>query len=93
MSASTDPNCGKAPLPGMQKFGDYLYTYKINRLTGSFSRYGRCNCGDVFGKKCCFSDKSHSADATYYESILNKKLESGTRLIIVKIPRVLLVHN
>lgn len=41
-------DCGKAPLPGMQKFGDYLYTYKINRLTGSFSRFGRYTYGEQY---------------------------------------------
>ncbi len=40
-----------------------------------------------------FDDKSFAADATYYENILKKKLESGSRLVVTKIPRVLLVHN
>ena len=40
-----------------------------------------------------FSDKSFAADATYFENILNKKLENRSRLILTKIPRVLLVHN
>ena len=40
-----------------------------------------------------FSDKSFAADATYFENILNKKLENRSSLILTKIPRVLLVHN
>jgi hypothetical protein len=44
-------------------------------------------------KRSGFADKSYSADATYFENILKKKLESGSRLVVVKVPRVLLTHN
>ena len=44
-------------------------------------------------KKSGFSDKSFAADATYFENVHKTKLESGSGLIVTKIPRVLLVHN
>lgn len=44
-------------------------------------------------QKVGFVDKSFAADATYFENILKKKNEEGSKLNVIKIPRVLLVHN
>lgn len=78
-------NPGNRKLPSYSFFRVFYQRYYIDM--------GAAIVETCLAKNAGFSDHSHSADATYYESILNKKLESGTRLIIVKIPRVLLVHN
>jgi len=44
-------------------------------------------------QKVGFVDKSFAGDATYFEDILKQKNKEGLKLNVVKIPRVLLVHN
>ena len=77
--------------PGVKKGPRYSYfkvSYKRN-----FIDMGAAVVETSLAQNAGFSDKSYSADATYFENILNKKLENGSRLRLTKIPRVCLVHN
>lgn len=78
-----DPGIKKAP-----RYTLFKVSYKRN-----FIDMGSAVVETSLAQSAGFSDKSFAADATYFENILNKKLENGSRLILTKIPRVLLVHN
>ncbi len=44
-------------------------------------------------KQAGFADKSYAADASYFEAVARVRKTAGQRLVKVKVPRVLLVHN
>lgn len=77
--------------PGSTKLPAYSYfdtSFKINHLD-----MGAAIVKTNLAKKVGFSDKSYAADAVYFESIDQSMRLKGEKLSIVKIPRVLLVHN
>ena len=77
--------------PGKQKAPSYSY------FNVSFKRkyidMGAAFISTELARKAGFSDKSFAADATYFEEVLKAKKESGQKLVVLKIPRVLFVHN
>lgn len=77
--------------PGLRKAPSYSFFKVIYKR--NFIDMGAAVVETSLAKRSGFADKSYSAYATYYENILKKKLESGSRLVVVKIPSVLLVHN
>lgn len=77
--------------PGLRKAPRYSFFKVIYKR--NFIDMGAAVVETSLAKRSGFADKSYSADATFFENILKKKLESGSRLIVVKIPSVLLVHN
>lgn len=77
--------------PGLKKAPSYSFFKVIYKR--NFIDMGAAIAETSLAKRSGFADKSYSADATYFENILKKKLESGSRLVVVKIPRVLLTHN
>lgn len=78
-------NAGETKAPS---YSFFKVSYKRN-----FIDMGAAVVETSLAQRAGFSDKSFAADATYFENVLNKKIESGSRLIVTKIPRVLLVHN
>tara|TARA_B110000483_G_C18050669_1_gene486380 strand:+ start:353 stop:1015 length:663 start_codon:yes stop_codon:yes gene_type:complete len=62
--------------------------YKINYID-----IGAVIVNTELAQKVGFVDKSFAGDATYFEDILKQKNKEGLKLNVVKIPRVLLVHN
>lgn len=77
--------------PGIRKAPSYSFLKVIYKR--NFIDIGAAVTETSLAKSAGFADKSYAADATYFENILQKKLGGGSKLIVAKIPRVLLVHN
>ena len=77
--------------PGLRKAPSYSFFKVIYKR--NFIDMGAAIVETSLAKRSGFADSSYSADATYFENILKEKLESGSRLVVAKIPRVLLNHN
>ena len=77
--------------PGTRVALSYSYfpvSYKRNEID-----MGAAIVERKLAQRAGFIDKSYAADASYFEKILSEKIKLGTKLLIFKIPRVLLVHN
>ena len=78
-------NAGKTKAPSYSYF---KVGYKRNRIDMGSALVER-----HLAQRAGFDDKSYAADASYFEKILDEKNKSDEKLFVVKIPRVLLVHN
>lgn len=77
--------------PGARRAPSYSYfqvSYKRNEID-----MGAAIVERKLAQQSGFKDKSFSADASYFEAVLSEKKKMNGKLFIIKIPRVLLVHN
>ena len=77
--------------PGKQKKPSYSY-FKVS-FQRKYIDMGAAIVSTELAQKAGFDDKSYAADASYFEAVSKAKKQSGKKLAVLKIPRVLLVHN
>lgn len=75
--------------PGMRPLPAYSY-FETSYNRGSID-IGAAIVAKKLAETAGFRDRSHDADATYFEDVLAAK--NGLNLQVAKIPRVLFVHN
>jgi glycosyltransferase involved in cell wall biosynthesis len=78
-------NAGKQKKPSYSYFQVFFQRKYIDM--------GAAIVSTELAQKAGFVDKSYAADASYFEAISKVKKQSGKKLSVVKVPRVLLVHN
>jgi len=75
--------------PGGRKLPSYSF-FEVFYKRGSIDVSAAIVKSDL-AKKAGFRDKTHDGDATYFEDI--QKIKSPGKLLVEKVPKILLVHN